>query len=125
MAETINKKDLELIFQVNQKAVEIQTNVSSQNEEIINDFESLESDHKDMKESLKKIEVENKEIKDLLKKHEVETRDVKDSLKKNEENANKIIKTTDELNKDIFKIQILFLTGFVSIILQLIQLFKK
>ncbi len=74
--ENLNKKDLEIILEVNRKAIEIETEVADQNEEIIS----------------------------LL-------------------NYNK--EKIDKMEKDIFKIQVLFITGILGLIIQLIQLFKK
>lgn len=88
--EHINKKDLELILEVNKKAIEIETTGVEQNEEII----------------------------DLL---------TKSSEKQNkiDEKLDKLIKQSDDMNKDIFKIQVLFVTGLLSLVIQIIQILKK
>lgn len=88
--EHINKKDLEVILEVNRKAIEIETEMVDQNEEIIN------------------LLTDNKEQQELL-----------------DEKIDKLIKQTDEMNKDLFKIQVLFLTGLLSLVVQVIQIFIK
>jgi len=88
--EHISKKDLELILEVNKKAIEIETQVVDQNEEVINYLDAAE----------KKIEAI-------------------------EEKIDKIIKQTEETNKDLFKIQVLFITGLLSLVIQIIQIFIK
>ena len=90
LQERISKKDLELILEVNKKAIEIETQVVDQNEEVINYLETSE----------KRMEVL-------------------------EEKVDKVVKQTEETNKDLFKIQVLFITGLLSLIIQIIQIFKK
>lgn len=88
--EQLNKKDLEIILEVNKKAIEIETGVADQNEEII----SL-----------------------LNKSHEKQQR--------LDEKTDRIIKQNEELAKDLFKLQVLFATGLISLIVQVIQIFLK
>ena len=90
--EQINKKDLEIIFEVNRKVVEIEAGVADQNEEII----SLLTIIKDKQE-----EINEKAIKKV----------------------DKIIEQNDGINKDIFKLQVLFITGLLSLVVQVIQIF--
>lgn len=86
----INKKDLEIILEVNKKAIEIETNMVEQNEEII----SLLQESKKREEELqKKVEKMNEQVEDI--------------------------------GKDLFKIQVLFLSGLLSLVLQVIQIFIK
>lgn len=92
MAETeqLRKKDLELFLEVNKKAIEIDTEVASQNEEIIsllNDNATIQND------------IDNK-IEQLTKK-------------------------VDEISKDLFKIQVLFITGILSLLIQIVQMIIK
>jgi len=88
--EQLNKKDLELILEVNKKAIDIQSEVAEQNEDI---------------------------LENLI------------DLKKNQitqgEKIDKLVKQSEDTNRDIFKIQILFLSGLFSLIIQVIQLWKK
>jgi hypothetical protein len=86
----LNKRDLEIILEVNRKAIEVETEVAEQNEEIISLLTSNKNKQEDMDEKL-----------------------------------DKLIKQSDEMNKDIFKIQVLFVTGFISLIIQVIQMFMK
>jgi len=84
----INRKDLELILEVNRKAIEIETEVADQNEEIITRL---------------------------------------DASQKREENISaqleKLLKQSDEANKDLFRIQVLFVTGLLGLVIQIIQIF--
>lgn len=90
LAERVNKKDLEIILEVNRKAVEIETAVADQNEEII----------------------------DLLNYNKV-------TQEKIEEKVEKILKQSEETSKDIFKMQVLFITGLLALVAQIIQIFLK
>jgi hypothetical protein len=88
--EQLNKKDLDIILEVNKKAVEIQTEVAEQNEEII----SLLTSNKDTQVKLN-------------------------------EKVDKIAKISEENSRDIFKVQVLFVTGLLSLVIQIIQIFLK
>ena len=88
--ELLNKKDLELILEVNKKAIDIQTEVAEQHEDIL---ECLVD----------------------LKKNQITQ----------SEKIDKLVKQSEDTNRDIFKIQILFLSGLFSLIIQVIQLWKK
>jgi len=88
--EQVNKRDLEIILEVNKKAIEIETNVADQNEEIIGTLT-------DIKEKQKEVEIK----------------------------TDKIMKQNDDLSKDIFKLQVLFVTGLISLVIQVIQIFLK
>jgi hypothetical protein len=90
LSESLNKRDLEVILEVNKKAIEIETGVADQNEEII----SLLNQSKE-----KQQEIDGK--------------------------LDKSIKQTEELSKDIFKLQVLFITGVLSLIVQIVQIFLK
>lgn len=95
--DQINKKDLELILEVNKKAIEVETEVAEQNEEIIDLLNSTKS-------SQEKISDQMSDIEDTI-----------DEIKEN----------TEKIHKDIFKIQVLFVTGLLSLIVQIIQMFMK
>lgn len=88
--EQLNKRDLEVFLEVNRKAIEIETEVAEQNEEII----SLLNDSKKKQDDL-------------------------------DSKVDKLIKQTEEINKDIFKIQVLFITGILSLVIQIVQMFIK
>lgn len=95
--DQINKKDLELILEVNKKAIEVETEVAEQNEEIIDLLNSTKS-------SQEKISDQMSDMEDTI-----------DEIKEN----------TEKIHKDIFKIQVLFVTGLLSLIVQIIQMFMK
>ena len=88
--DNVKKKDLELILEVNRKAIEIETTVVDQNEEII---EALT--------------------------------DIKKTQEEHEKKLDKIVEQSDETNKDLFKIQVLFITGLLSLVIQVLQIFLK
>ena len=88
--DNIKKKDLDLILEVNRKAIEIETAAVDQNEEII----------------------------DLLT-------SIRDSQKIHDGKIDKIVKQSEDTNRDIFKIQVLFVTGLLSLLIQIIQMFVK
>lgn len=90
LAERVHKKDLEIILEVNRKAVEIETAVADQNEEII----------------------------DLLN-------SCKDSQEKMDSKLDKLVKQSEETSKDIFKMQVLFITGLLALVAQIVQIFLK
>jgi len=90
LSDQLNKRDLEIILEVNKKSIEIETCVADQNEEIISIISEI-------KEKQKEIDVK----------------------------ADKIAKQNDELSKDIFKLQVLFVTGLISLVIQVIQIFLK
>jgi len=92
--DNINKKDLDLILEVNRKAIEIETAVADQNEEVIS----------------------------LLNKNKEKTEEF---FKKTEEKIDKINKYSEEISKDLFRIQVLFFTGLLSLVFQIIQFFLK
>ena len=90
LSEQLSKKDLELILEVNKKAVEIETAVAEQNEEII----ALLTDSKARQEQM-------------------------------DEKLDKLIKQSEETSRDLFKIQVLFVSGLISLVIQVIQIFVK
>jgi len=49
----------------------------------------------------------------------------KEKVLKIEEKVDKILKISEDMNKDIFKIQVLFVTGLLSVIIQIVNLLKK
>ena len=101
--EAINKKDLDLIIQVNKKAIEIQTAVVDQNEEIINYLEENKKEQEEIKEKASNL----------------------DRLLLIENKLDTILKKTEEFNKDIFKIQVMFASGLLGLIIQLIEAFIR
>jgi hypothetical protein len=90
LSDRINKGDVELILEVNRKAIEIETEVAGQNEEII--------------ESLSKIS--NKQLEDG-------------------EKVDKLLEQSEQLSRDLFKTQVLLVTGLISLIIQVIQIFMR
>lgn len=88
--ESLKKQDLELIVEVNKKAIEVQTEVAEQNEEIISDLSDIKKTQEDHG---KKID--------------------------------KLVEQSEHTSRDIFRMQVLFITGLISIVIQIVQIFLK
>jgi hypothetical protein len=88
--DSIKKNDLELILEVNRKAIEIETTVADQNEEMMT----------------------------LLNK-------CREKQDKTEEKIDKLLKQTEDTGKEIFKLQVLFVSGLISLVIQIVQIFMK
>lgn len=93
--DNLKKRDLDLILEVNKKAIEIETSVVEQNEDIIAQLDDIEKSNSE--------------------------RDLK--LDKIIEQGEKLIKQGDENSKDLFRIQVLFVTGLLSLVMQILQIF--
>lgn len=100
--DIVNKEDLKLILEVNRKAIEIETAGVSQNEEIL--------------ESLSIIKNNESNVTDLLKR-------IEENEKKSSEKLEKITEKLNEIDKDLFRIQVLFVSGAISLVIQIIQMF--
>lgn len=108
-SEALNKRDLATILEVNEKAIVIQTEVAAQYEEVLLNVEDLS---KESKQGI--ITFENK----LDSKLE----SVNDSLLSNHKET---IKKLEDLEKDLFKIKILFIGSMIGLIAQIVQFFIK
>jgi len=86
--ENLKKKDLDLILEVNKKAIDIEMEVVEQNEEVLEHLSDLKKEQKNANEKI-----------------------------------DKIYKQSEETSRELFRIQVLFLTGLLSLVLQVIQLF--
>jgi hypothetical protein len=89
-ADQFSKRDLEIILEVNKKAIEIETAVTDQNEEII-----------------------------------VLLTVCKNGQEKMDEKIDKLIEQAEDTSKDLFKIQVLFVTGLLALVAQIIQIFLR
>lgn len=98
MPEQFSKKDLEIILEVNKKAVEIETTVADQNEEII----SLLADNKSLNERM------DKKLDDLI-----------------ERKITKLLEKSEETSKDLFKIRVLYIAAILTIVGQIVEIFLK
>lgn len=102
--DQINKKDLEVFLEVNKKAIEIEAEVVEQNEEIITLLNASKTQQNALDSRFDDVETQIGGV------------DVK---------IDKIIKQAEEISKDLFKIQVLFITGLLSLVIQIIQIFVK
>jgi len=100
-SETLKRKDLDLILEVNKKAIEIETEVAEQNEEIIDSLDKIKDNQANLD---KKLD---------------------DKLDSQDEKLDKLIKQTDETNKDLFRMQVLFVTGLITLVAQIVEIFLK
>lgn len=96
-SEHINKKDLEQVLEVNRKAIEIETEISGQNEEIIGLLTKSKILHDTTNEKMDKMIVQ----------------------------MNKVISQGEDTSKDLFKIQVLYITGLLTLVAQIIEIFLK
>ena len=110
--DNLKRKDLDLILEVNRKAIELETEAVEQNEEIID----LLNKSKDT------LIKSNDKIADALCEYN-EKIDLVD--KKVDKKLDAIIEQNEKLSRDIFTIKILFATGLISLIVQIIQIFIK
>lgn len=99
--DRVSKHDLDIILEVNKKAIELELAAAEQNEEII----ALAT-------------ANNKKQSDLEVYHTKQYKEIDEKLEK-------IIKSSEETNKDLFKIQVFFITGLLSLVINVIQLFVK
>lgn len=121
--ENLKRRDLDLILEVNRKAVELETEAVEQNEEII---ELLNTSKDALIKSNDKISdtliKSNDKIAEALNKYQ-EKIDLVD--KKVDKKLDVIIEQNEKLSRDIFTVKILFATGLLSLIVQVIQIFIK
>lgn len=94
----LDKKDLDTILEVNKKAVQLETEVLAQNEEIIELLNEIASS------GIKHDEEISEKIDDI---------------------DDKFAKKFAELEKSMFEIKALFAVGIVNVIIQIIMIFKK
>jgi uncharacterized coiled-coil protein SlyX len=98
MPEQFSKRDLEIILEVNKKAVEIETTVADQNEEII----SLLTDNQ------RTMERMDNKLDELI-----------------ERKINKLLEKSEETSKDLFKIRVLYIAAILTIVGQIVEIFLK
>lgn len=128
--ENVKKQDIDLIIEVNKKAIEVQNIVAGQNEETIESLAKIQENLGALK-----VQVENnadnikKELADKIDKVNDRVDKLNDKTsefkKTSEEKIAEIKKISEETNKDLFKMQIAIITGFLTLIMQIVQLFIK
>src|ERR1700722_5116443 len=100
MTDQINRKDLQVILEVNRKAVEIETVVAEKNEEIIAQLEKARETQLDQDIKINKMITANQEVK-----------------------LDKILTMSEEISRSLFRFQVLWITGILGIIAQVISMF--
>lgn len=98
MSEQFSKRDLEIILEVNKKAIEIETAVVEQNEDIIAMLTKSQQLSEQMDRKL-----------DELVEHKI----------------NKLIEKSEETSKDLFKIRVLYIAAILTIVGQIVEIFLK
>lgn len=101
LSDALKRTDLDLILEINKKAIEIETEVAEQNEEII--------------ESLDKVQ-------DFQKNSETE---LEKRMNAQDEKLNKLIIQGDENSKDLFRMKVLYVGGFLALLAQIVEIFLK
>jgi len=101
---SISKNDIETILKVNKEAIELQTQVSSQYEEIIEEISELTDVNKKLKEATEKIK---EEVSDL---------------KKIKEDISEIKKINQENKEALLKLNIVLGSGIITTIIAIIQI---
>ena len=102
--DNVRKQDLELILEVNKKAIEIQTEVVEQHEEIMDSLDKIKANQTGQ-----------------------ESRFVKQSeqLDSQDEKLDKLVEMGGATDKTLFRIQVLFVTGALALIAQIVEIFLK
>lgn len=93
----LEKSDLYTIIQVNNKAIEIQSEITSQYEEVIESLETVSDSNNKIVDKIAEIKLDHKDIKADIK----------------------------EINKTQFKILVLLSAGVLNLIVQIISMLKK
>lgn len=133
MSDPINKRDLDLILEVNKKSIEIETEVANQNEEIIELLKENIAQSKALDEKITCLEKDNTKKWDqsLDSQHNIII-NTKDTIAIEKAMENKMIESSKklevvlkDLERDIFQLKILFSAGVISVIIQFIQIFLK
>jgi 3-oxoacyl-ACP reductase-like protein len=100
----LEKRDLDLILEVNKKAIEIHSEVAAQNEEEIELLGHVVANQEKIIKQNEKIIEQNERI-----------------IKQNE----KIIEQNEKIDKDLFKTKVVFVTGILALIAQIVQIFLR
>lgn len=98
----LDKDDIDLLLEVNKKAIELQTEISNQYEEIIDALEEMDDETSQNKDNIEKIIEVNKNLRDDFDKLSKDIKEIKDSM---------------------FKTGVLISAGIVSIIIQIVEIF--
>ncbi len=98
----LDKDDIDLLLEVNKKAIELQTEIANQYEEIIDALEEMDDETAHNKDNIEKIIEVNKNLKDDFDKLSKDIKEIKDSM---------------------FKTGVLISAGIVSIIIQIVEIF--
>ncbi|MCZ2224557.1 MAG: hypothetical protein LC122_13110 [Chitinophagales bacterium] len=104
----MEKKDWEKILEVNNKAIQLQTEVSGQYEDIISGLEENEEKINNLD---KNIENTSSKFDYFIKSHDDKIKIVSDDVKK--------------IKEDLFILKVLLSSGLLSLIIQIVEMFKK
>lgn len=104
----MEKTDWEKILEVNNKAIQLQTEVSGQYEDIISGLEENEEKINNLD---KNIENTSSKFDYFIKSHDDKIKIVSDDVKK--------------IKEDLFILKVLLSSGLLSLIIQIVEMFKK
>jgi chromosome segregation ATPase len=109
----LDKKDVELLLEVNKKAIELQTETSSQYEDLIEGLEAVEKENRDNRTDIIKI-------KEIASELDATVSDLKKEMKSDIEKLDSKLK---EIKDSMFKTGVLISAGIISLVVQIIEIF--
>lgn len=109
----LDKKDVELLLEVNKKAIELQTETSSQYEDLIEGLEAIEKENRDNRTDIIKIKEIASELDETVS-------DLKKEMKSDIEKLDSKLK---EIKDSMFKTGVLISAGIISLVVQIIEIF--
>lgn len=109
----LDKKDVELLLEVNKKAIELQTETSSQYEDLIEGLEAVEKENRDNRTDIIKIKEIASELDETVS-------DLKKEMKSDIEKLDSKLK---EIKDSMFKTGVLISAGIISLVVQIIEIF--
>jgi hypothetical protein len=92
----LNRKDLELYLEINNKVIELNSGVAEQNEEIIEHLDVIRDVEGSIETKIDKLVLQGLE---------------------------KVTSQCEQISRDLFMIKVLYITGLLSIIAQIVSLF--
>lgn len=109
----LDKKDVELLLEVNKKAIELQTETSSQYEDLIEGLEAVGKENRDNRTDIIKIKEIASELDETVS-------DLKKEMKSDIEKLDSKLK---EIKDSMFKTGVLISAGIISLVVQIIEIF--
>jgi hypothetical protein len=118
--ESISRRDLEIILEVNKKAIQIHTEVIGQNEEIMERLDEQNEHNNNVHNGVRMaLDEYNKKVRETL---EDSNKHMHNAINDIESKVDRMLIKQEESGKEIFKTQLLFVVGILGIIAQFIQM---